>query len=261
MNKDKLVMSDGASIAWQLDGPADAPTLLLSNSLGTDREMWKYQLTDFTRYFRVLRYDTRGHGLSDAPQGGYGLDRLGRDALELLDALDIQKAFFCGVSLGGMTGQWLGVHAPERIERMALANTAAYMGPATGWQTRIETVLSKGIKAISRDVLDRWFTPEYLKQNLPAIEELAASLNECQPHGYAGCCAAIRDMDMRPTTKLIKCPTLVIIGLRDPATPPVLGEFLVDNIPGAKSDLLDTAHLSNIECPTQFNAAVLDFVR
>lgn len=260
MTNGNAIMSDGASIAWQVDGPDDAPTLLLSNSLGTDHTMWSNQLTDFSQHFRVLRYNTRGHGQSDAPHGAYGLDRLGLDAVEILDALKIDKASFCGVSLGGMTGQWLGVHAAGRIDRLVLANTAAYMGPPASWQTRIDTVLTKGMSAIADGVLDRWFTPEFLNNFPDKIEGVRQALEICKPQGYAGCCAAIRDMDQRPVVGLISCPTLIISGLRDPATPPAEGESLASAISGARNILLDAAHLSNIEQPEEFNAAVLDFL-
>ncbi|MEX6632313.1 3-oxoadipate enol-lactonase [Hyphococcus lacteus] len=260
MTKNIAIMSDGASIAWQIDGPDDAPTLLLSNSLGTDHTMWDNQLTDFTKRYRVLRYDTRGHGQSDAPHGAYGLDRLGLDVLELLDALKIDRISFCGVSLGGMTGQWLGVHASNRIDRVVLANTAAYMGPPSSWQTRIDTVLTNGMRAITDGVLDRWFTPEFLNTFPDKIQDVRYVFENCKPQGYAGCCAAIRDMDQRPVVGLISCPTLIISGLRDPATPPAQGEALAAAIPGARHILLDAAHLSNIEQSEEFNEAVLNFL-
>lgn len=259
----KARMSDGASIAWRMDGGGDAPILLLSNSLGTTHTMWDKQIDSFSSRFRVLRYDTRGHGTSEVTPGSYGLDRLGRDAVDLLDALDIKQAHFCGVSLGGMTGQWLGVHAADRLDRLVLANTAPYMGPPLSWQGRIETVLAErsgNMAAIADAVIERWFTPQFLAANPETISTMRANLLACSASGYAGCCAAIRDMDLRPIIQLISCPTLVISGLKDSATTPEQGATIANAIAGSRSIVLDAAHLSNIEQPTGFNKALLDFL-
>lgn len=256
----KITVSDGASIAWALDGPEDAPVIVLSNSLGTTRDLWIYQLPFLMQTHRVLRYDTRGHGLSDAPQGAYGLDRLGRDVVDLLEGLHIAQADFCGVSLGGMTGQWLAMHAPEKLRRVVLANTAAYMGPPSGWQGRIETILKQGMGAIAEAVLERWFTPEFRADHADKVGAVRQTLLSIPPQGYAGCCAAIRDMDMRPVLRVIDKPVLVINGLRDPATPPAEGELIAKSISGAKLAACDGAHLSNIEQADAFNAALRDFL-
>ncbi len=260
MTQGWALMSDGCSLAWQMSGPEDAPVLLLSNSLGTTRAMWQAQIAPFSAHYRVLRYDVRGHGKSEVPAGAYGLDRLGRDAIELLDSLKIERTHFCGVSLGGMTGQWLGVHAPDRIDRLVLANTAAYMGPPSAWQGRISTVLSQGMAPIASAVLERWFTPEYLEAGSIVLDHLRQDLLDCPPAGYAGCCAAIRDMDLRPVIGLISRPTLVISGMRDPATPPEQGTFIANAIDGSVEMPLDAAHLSNIERAQEFNSAVLAFL-
>ncbi|MBL8646504.1 3-oxoadipate enol-lactonase [Sphingosinicella xenopeptidilytica] len=252
-------LGDGCRIAWALDGPEGAPVLMLSNSLGTTMEMWRPQLAAFAARFRILRYDTRGHGRSDAPPGGYGLDRLGRDAVELLDALGIDHVHFCGLSLGGMTGQWLGARAPDRIDRLILANTAAVMGPPSAWDTRIVTVRQQGMAALTDAILERWFTPEFR-----AVPERTSFVRDqllaTDPAGYAGCCAAIRDMDLRPLLNWIAAPTLVITGSRDPATPPADSALIVEAIPGARQVMLNAAHLSNVEQPEAFSTAVLDFL-
>lgn len=260
MKTGKAIMSDGIAIGWQREGADGAPVLMLSNSLGTTRAMWDRQAESLSAHFSILRYDTRGHGQSGVPVGAYGLDRLGRDAVELLDSLGIDKAHFCGVSLGGMTGQWLGIHAPERVDRLILANTSACMGPPAGWQSRIETVIAHGMAMIAEAVLERWFTPEFRAEAAEAIAPVRQDLLACSPIGYAGCCAAIRDMDLRPTIGLISGPALVINGLRDPATPPAQGEFIATHARNARSISLDAAHLSNIERPVAFNRAVLDFI-
>lgn len=260
METQYIATGDGCRIACRFDGPKDAPLLLLSNSLGTDSGMWEPQMAAWTRAFRVLRYDQRGHGASDAPAGAYSMDRLGRDAVELLDALGIGRAHFCGLSLGGMVGQWLAVHAPERIDRLVLANTSAHMGPPSAWQGRIEGVLRDGMAPLAEASIARWFTPDFPALTPQAVEPIRAMLLATDPAGYAGCCAAIRDMDQRRTVALIDRPTLVIGGALDPATPPPHSEALAQGIEGAALLMLDAAHLSNVERPDAFARAVLDFL-
>lgn len=253
-------MTDGCLIAWRLDGPEGAPVLMLSNSLGASMGMWEDQVPAFSQAFRVLRYDTRGHGGSSVTPGDYGLDRLGRDALELLDALGIAKVHFCGLSLGGMTGQWLGVFAPERIDRLVLANTSSFMGPPSSWHGRMDMVRDKGMAAIVDAVLERWYTPAFASKTPAGLTRTRQQFLMTYPDGYAGCCAAIRDMDLRPIVGLVAAPTLVIAGSEDPATPPDHAEFLASAIAGSRLVSLKAAHLSNIEQPEQFTGAVLEFL-
>lgn len=253
-------LDDGCRIAWRLDGPEDAPVLMLANSLGTTMDMWQPQLDAFTRHWRVLRYDSRGHGRSDVPPGSYGIDRLGRDAVTLLNALEIERVHFCGLSLGGMIGQWLGVRAGTRIDRLILANTAPYMGPPASWNARIAAVKSQGMAAVADAVVDRWFTPEFLLVSPDRKERALAMLLATDPIGYAGCCAAIRDMDLRPMIAQITAPTLVILGTRDRATPQGDGAAIAAAISGARTIALPCAHLSNLQQPAEFTAAVLDFL-
>lgn len=251
---------DGCRIAYRFDGPEDAPVLLLSNSLGTTMEMWAPQMAAFTRRFRVLRYDSRGHGQSGSPAGGYSMDRLGRDAVQLLDALNLETVDFCGLSKGGMVGQWLGVRAPERIRKLILANTSAYMGPPSGWQSRIEGVLENGMAPLAEASIARWFTPDFPSAAPDAVAPIRAMLTACDPAGYAGCCAAIRDMDQRPTAPLIQPRTLVIAGARDPSTSVADGRWLADTVKDGRLVEIDAAHLSNVEQPEAFTAAVLEFL-
>jgi len=260
MEMQYITTGDGCRIACRFDGPQDAPLLVLSNSLGTDMGMWEPQMAAWTQAFHVLRYDQRGHGGSDAPAGAYSIDRLGRDAVELLDALGIARVHFCGLSLGGMTGQWLGVHAPERIDRLVLANTSAHMGPPSAWQGRIEGVLRDGMAPLAEASIARWFTPDFPARFPEAVEPIRAMLLATNPAGYAGCCAAIRDMDQRRTIALIDRPTLVIGSKLDPATPPPHSEALARAIEGAELLMLEAAHLSNVERPDAFARAVLDFL-
>jgi 3-oxoadipate enol-lactonase len=256
MKKLFITTGDECRIAYRFDGPQDAPVLLLSNSLGTDMAMWEPQMAAWTRAFRVLRYDQRGHGASDAPAGGYSIDRLGRDVIELLDALTIETVDFCGLSLGGMIGQWLGIREPRRLRRLVLANTSSFMGPPSAWDARIDLVRQEGMAPLAQASVERWFTAAFAAAQPQAIIPIATMLQSTDSQGYAGCCAAIRDMDMRRTATLIAAPTLVIGGSDDPATPPPHSEALAKAIVGATLIMLPAAHLANVECPEAFGAAV-----
>lgn len=260
IEKQSIITGDGCRIAYRFDGPQDAPILLLSNSLGTHMGMWVPQMEAWTRSFRVLRYDQRGHGASDAPAGGYSIDRLGRDVVELLDALAIDGVDFCGLSLGGIAGQWLGIHEPGRLRRLVLANTSSFMGPPSGWDARIDMVRDQGMAPLAEVSIGRWFTRDFSVAAPEAIVPIAAMLQTTDAQGYAGCCAAIRDMDMRRTASLIELPTLIISGTKDPATPPPHSEALAQAIAGSQLIMLEAAHLSNVEKPEEFIGAVLNFI-
>jgi 3-oxoadipate enol-lactonase len=252
---------DGYRIAYRFDGPADKPVLVLSNSIATTLNMWDGQIQALSQHFRVLRYDMRGHGASDVPVGAYSLDRLGRDVIEMLDALDIDQVHFCGLSLGGFVGQWLGVHTPERIDRLILSNTSSYLGPAEQWDRLITSVLqAKDMSATATMFLNNWFPRHMLEEKNPVIEPFRATLLAMQPQGLAGCYAVVRDTDMRRTIALIPNPTLVIGGQYDTVTLPGHSELIAATIPGSKLVMLPAVHLSNIEYPTEFLKAILDFL-
>lgn len=253
---DYVRLGDGCRIAFRFDGPEEAPPLLLSNSLGTDFRMWDAQIPAWAAHARILRYDTRGHGQSDAPAGAYSIDRLGRDVIELADALGIGRFDFCGLSLGGMVGQWLGIREADRLNRLVLANTSSYMGPPSGWDQRIELAISSGMAPLAEASVSRWFTPAFAISDPARIQPVEEMLLGTDRHGYAACCAAIRDMDMRRFVSLIEVPTLVIGGAHDPATPLASSAALVEGIAGARLVTLDAAHLSNVEQPEAFAAAV-----
>lgn len=255
-----LIDADGARLFYRVDGPEDAPVLLLSHSLGTDLAMWDPQAPAFEQRFRLVRYDSRGHGRSDAPPGPYTIERLGRDALTLLDALGVAKAHFCGLSKGGMVGQWLGANAGGRIERLVLSNTSAWIGAPEVWDQRIETVRAQGMAAIVPGVIDRWFTRAFQERAPDAVARIRDMLLATDPEGYVACCAAVRDMDQRASLGRIRAPTLVVAGLHDQATPPDHGRLIAQGIEGARVVELDAAHLSNIEAEVAFTAAVLDFL-
>ena len=253
-----FVTGDGCALNFSRSGKAGAPVLLLAHSLGSDLTMWNAQMSAWKDRFDVVRLDLRGHGQSEVPQGAYSLDRLGCDVLELADALELQRFVYAGLSLGGMIGQWLGVRAPERLECLIIANSAPIMGPAEAWDQRITAVRAGGMQAIADAVLDRWFTPEFRAEN-EGVRAVREVLLATDPTGYCGCCAAIRDMDLRPILPLIAAPTLVIGGTRDAATPPDVTQMMLAAIPGVEAAWLDAAHLSNIECKEQFASAVLAF--
>jgi 3-oxoadipate enol-lactonase len=261
MTDGRIVTGDGCSLAYRIEGPEAAPVLLLSNSLGTAMAMWDAQIPRFIEQFRVVRYDSRGHGLSDAPAGDYSMDRLGRDVIELADALGIDRFHFCGLSKGGMVGQWLGWRARERLGRLILANTSPYMGPPSGWDDRIRAVRASGMAAMTDAVLERWFTPGFRAHQSAELEAVRALLLHTNPQGYAGCSAAIRDMDQRRLLPLIEVPTLVIAGDDDPATPIEHAQLLASGIRGAELHVLSAAHLSNVEQPEAFADAVIGFCR
>jgi 3-oxoadipate enol-lactonase len=254
------VTIDGCRIHYRFDGREDAPVLLVSNSLGTDMGMWEPQIPAFTSRFRVLRYDSRGHGRSDAPPGPYAIDRLGRDALGLLDALDLRRVRFCGLSKGGMIGMWLGTNAADRIERLVLCNTSTHLGPPSLWEDRIRAVRAGGMAAIADTVLERWFTAAFRASAPEKVAPVRRMLLATPPEGYVGCCGAIRDMDQSETIRAIRAPTLVVAGEHDPATPPTHGALIAERIAGARLVTLAAAHLSNIEAASAFDDAVLGFL-
>ncbi len=255
-----FAQGQGARIHYEIEGPEDGAVLLLSNSLGTDLGMWSPQMPSLTARYRVLRYDSRGHGRSDAPEGPYEIARLGRDAVELIDALNVEMIHFCGLSKGGMVGMWLGIHEPDRVERLVLANTSAYIGAPEVWNARIETVNRDGMAAIVPGVIERWFTPRFQKADPAAVERIAAMLRSIPPQGYVACCAAVRDMDQRADIAKISAPTLVISGTHDGATPSAHAQLIAGEIAGAALVDLDAAHLSNIEQADLFTRKLVGFL-
>ena len=255
-------LADGV-LNYRLDGPEGAPVLVLSNSLGTDHSMWDAQVPAFAAHFRVLRYDTRGHGASLVTEGPYSIEQLGRDVLALLDALNIDKAHFCGLSMGGLIGQWLGINAGERLNRLIVCNTAAKIGTHEGWNPRIELVLREREAAMVglRDAsIERWFTPAYAAANPDQAKRITDMLAATSPEGYAANCGAVRDADFRDQLGEIKVPLLVISGSEDAVTPPAGGLFIQENVQGAEYAEFKAAHLSNVEVGAPFSRRVIDFL-
>jgi 3-oxoadipate enol-lactonase len=255
-----FIEASAGQIHYRLEGPPGAPLLLLSNSLGTNLEMWNLQTPRFIERFRVLRYDSRGHGQSLVTPGPYTIEQLARDVIALLDGLHVERANFCGLSMGGMIGMWIGLHLPERLEKLVLCNTAALIGPPERWNARIEDVRKGGMEAIVSSVLERWFTPSFREHAPEAVEPIRQMLVKTSADGYISCCAAIRDMDLREEISTIRLPTLVITGAHDPATPPEDGRFIASKIQAARYVELDAAHISNVEAQEQFTAEVMSFL-
>ncbi|HYW91200.1 MAG TPA: 3-oxoadipate enol-lactonase [Gammaproteobacteria bacterium] len=247
-------------LRYRLDGPEDAPVLVLSNSLGTTLEMWDPQVPEFARRFRVLRLDTRGHGESGAPEGDYHIGQLGRDVTGLMDALGIRRAHYCGLSMGGLTGIWLGVHAGERFDRLVLCNTAARIGSRDNWDARMATIREQGMDRIAAAAPERWFSESFRARAAADVGRVQEQLRRTPPQGYSGCCAAIRDADLRADLGRITAPVLVIAGSHDVATPPADGRALAAGIGGARYRELQAGHLSNIEAAGAFTQTVLDFL-
>lgn len=258
------ITANGIAINYELDGPEDAPVLVFSNSLATSLAMWNDQVSRLKDRFRILRYDNRGHGATPPTEGPYSIGLLASDLLGLLDALSIDKVSFCGLSKGGMVGQWLGINASDRVERLVLSNTASYFPNKEMWRERMDMATNEGIGAIADASIRRWFTPGYLERAdaKATIDFVRAFIMETTKEGYLASSVGIRDMDFRDELRQIDVPTLVIIGEKDPATIPEYGELIAASIPGARTFVVpNAAHLSNIEQPDIFTGALVDFLR
>ncbi len=243
-------MTGTVEVNYRVEGVEDAPALIMSNSLGTTLGMWDDQAPALSEHFRLIRYDTRGHGGSPVPPGPYSIADLGRDMLALMDKLEIERASFCGLSIGGMVGMWLASEAPERIERLVLCCTSASLGPPSMWDERARVAREEGVGALEEAVIERWFTPPFLEAGGEGIERARRMLRNTPGEGYAGCCEAIRDMDLCENLARIQAPTLVIAGAEDPATPPDHGKFIWDSVPGARLHIIEqAAHIVTIEQP------------
>lgn len=246
---------------YRLQGNAGRPVLILSHSIGTDHSMWDLQVNDLLAHFQILRYDIRGHGASESPAGEYSVELLGADILCLADALGISHFAFCGLSLGGAIGQWVAAHAPERVTHLVLTNTSPQFVPRANWEARISTVRQSGMSSVVDVAMQRFFSADTLARENPHVASIRSVFLGTDPVGYTGCCAALRDMDHNQLLTQIKTPTLVISGDRDVATPwSGHSEKLVREIPRAKALHLAAAHLSNIEQPRTFTAALFKFL-
>lgn len=257
------ITANGIAINYTLEGPAAAPVLTLSHSLATDLTMWDPQLAALTPRFRVLRYETRGHGATDAPAGAYSLEQLAEDARGLLDALGIQQTHWIGLSMGGMIGQTLALKAPGRFLSLVLADTSSRVPPEAKpmWEERIRTAESKGMEPLVEPTLGRWFTPAFRQRRPDVVERVAAMIRKTNPRGYAGCCHAIAALNLTDRLGAVKLPTLVIVGEEDQGTPVAAARAIHGQIKGSELTIIPAAaHLSNIEQPEAFTAAVTGFL-
>lgn len=245
---------------YRLDGREGAPWLIFSNSLGTTNAMWDGQIEPLAQRFRILRYDTRGHGQSEVAPAPYGIDQLGRDVLQLADSLGVDRFSFCGLSMGGMTGQWIGSEVPERVERLVLCNTGAVIGQPALWNERIAQVEKGGMASMVDGAMDRWFTKAFQQSHPADVGRIRDAFLTIDPRGYARCMGAIRDTDLRPRLGRIKAPTLVINGSADPATPPELGLEIAAGVKGSRVVTLQAAHISNVEAKAAFDEALAGFL-
>lgn len=250
-----------AQIHYSLEGQTGKPALILSNSLGADFSMWDSQVPQFSKSFRVLRSDIRGHGKSSVTPGPYTIEQLAKDVLTLADFLQFERFYFCGLSMGGQIGMWLAANAPQRLNKLILCSTAAKIGTPEKWNARIATVLKDGMKNVAAAAIERWFTPAFRAKNPSAIAHIQKVLETTSPEGYAACSAAVRDFDFREQLNKTRTPTLVISGMHDAATTPADGQFLANHIAGARYVELNGAHLSNIEDSDRFTREVLGFLK
>lgn len=252
--------SNDAQINYQTFGDAANPALIFSNSLGTNYGMWQKQFNHFKQDYFVICYDTRGHGASSAPQGPYSLDQLGQDVINLLDHLKIEKAAFCGISMGGLTGQWLAINKPERFSHVIVCNTAAKIGQEQAWNERATLVRQQGLQPIASTAASRWFTEPFIQSNPTVVENLQNDLEAGSTEGYASCCEALAKADLREQLKDITVPVLVIAGQKDPVTTVSDGQYMVNHIKNSALFVINASHISNIECPDEFNQAVQQFI-
>jgi 3-oxoadipate enol-lactonase len=253
--------ANGGHLHYQIEGPGNAPALVLSNSLATNFSMWDAQMSELRKHFRVLRYDTRGHGQSEVTPGPYSFEQLGRDVLALADETDIGAFSFCGLSMGGVTGMWLGIHAGKRLHKLVLCSTGAKIGNAEIWDARIEVVRKGGTKSIAEGAMERWFTQRFRESSPEIVERVKHTVESTSTEGFSACCEALREADFRESISAIRTPTLVISGTHDSGTPPADGKFLAKQIAGSRYVELDAAHLSNIEQHDRFTQEVSDFLQ
>ena len=255
-----MIDADGCLLNVSVEGRHDGPTLMLSNSLGATLQMWEPQMKALTQLFRVISYDRRGHGKSGVPAGPYSFERFGRDVLAILDNLNVEKVHWCGLSMGGMVGQWLGANAPERMDRIILANTTCYYPDPANFLNRIKVVKEGGLASVADTVIAGWLTADFRTREPEVAARIKAMLLATPVKGYLACCEALSTLDQRALLPKIKSPTLMITGRHDMSTPISAGEFIRSQIPDASLTILEAAHISNVEQPQAFTEAVVGFL-
>ncbi len=257
------ITANGIGVNYVLEGPAGAPVVTLSHSLATTLDMWAPQLPALTRQYRVLRYDTRGHGGTDAPAGAYTLEQLAEDARALLRALGIVRAHWVGLSMGGMVGQTLALAAPGLFASLTLCDTSCRVPPEMrgAWAERIQTAERQGMEPLVEPTLGRWFTPPFRQRSAAVVERVAAMIRGTSPAGYVGCCHAISKLDLTERLGAIRIPTHVIVGEDDPGTPVAAARVIHEHVNGSQLTIIKSAsHLSNVEQPEAFSEALIGFI-
>jgi 3-oxoadipate enol-lactonase len=250
-------VSGGVRLAYDVSGPAGAPPLLLVNSIGATRDvLWRRQVPELAERFRVITYDTRGHGESDVPLGDYSLRDLGQDAVAVLDAVGVDTAHICGISMGGITALWLGVYAATRVRSLVVANTAARIGSIQSWTDRVALVRSEGMAGVAAQAMPKWFTPAFRERDPETVDAFRRMVESIPVPGYLGCCAALRNSDLREAIASIGAPTVALAGSEDLLTPPDALAFIHERVRGSRLVTLPCSHISNAELPAEFNAAV-----
>lgn len=257
----KTAQANGARLAWRIDGPQDAPAVMLSNSLMSTHVMWDPQIAALTERFRVLRYDTRGHGASEVTPGPYSIELLADDAAALIEAAGLGAVHFVGLSMGGMIGQQLAVRHPRRVLSLSLCDTASEMPPRSMWEARIETARNQGVAGLVDGTIQRWFVPSFTAREPDAIAWVRKMILQTTPEGYIACASAVRDMSQTHILREIRVPTQIVVGRDDPACTLAASEVLHRQIQGSTLHVIDdAAHLANIEQPEQFTRLLVDFI-
>jgi len=257
---ERTIETGGARITYLIEGPPGAPVVLFINSIGSTRDLWGPQVAAVTKAHRAITYDARGHGLSSAPSGDYSIALLAGDALAILDAEGLDRAHVCGISLGGLTGMWLGINAPDRIRSLTLANTAARIGTTESWTARMDLVREKGMTGVADLAIPLWFTERFRAEAPHTITVFRHMIESCSPTGYLGCCAALRDEDLREQISAISCSVLCVASSGDVPTPPEGLQYVHSQIADSRLLMLDAAHISNIEQMGDFNVALTGFL-
>ena len=257
------ILANGLHVDCQLSGPEHAPLVVLSHSLASSGILWEQQMPALVGRYRVLRYDTRGHGGSDAPPGPYSLDELGDDVIAMLDALDIERVHWVGLSMGGMVGQNLAIRHPQRLVSLALCDTTSRVPEQARpvWDERIAVAEKSGMQPLCADTMARWFTPAFLEANGPELHGISEQFMRTPTAGYVGCCQAIRELDYTEQLSEIALPVQLIVGADDPSTPPEASRVMQGEIAGSSLAIIDNgSHLCNVEQPQAFNRALLGFL-
>ena len=251
--------SADAQINYQTFGEPSSPALVFSNSLGTNYGMWQKQFNELKDQFFVICYDTRGHGSSSTPNGPYTLEQLGEDVVRLLDHLNISKAAFCGISMGGLTGQWLAIHRPEHFAKIVVSNTAAKIGNEAAWKDRVALVREQGLQPIADTAAGRWFTPSFIDAHPDVIAAMSQDLANGSAFGYANCCEALAVADLRAEIKDAKTPLMVVVGTEDPVTTLPDGEYIQSQVAGSQLATGAASPIANLDKPTEFTQLLRDF--